>query len=109
MPLVNLQNAVNKLYLAKSEFGYNKAKETLISEALTSLGTALTGDTNLTGAVAIAAVKEAQKNAKFAIEAGQGRGTGSGFVTTDQKILSETLHTAAAFDKANEALKTPSV
>jgi hypothetical protein len=109
MSLTNLETAVNNLFLAKAEFGYNKQKETKLIAAQTALSASLAGDSSLTGAAAIASVKKAMQETKFAIEAGNGRGTGSGFLTTEQKIQSETLHTQAALAAADAALKAPAV
>lgn len=109
MALVNLSAAVNGLYPQTKEFGYNKTKEAAITAALASFALALTSDTTLTGAVAIAAVKSAIFSAKMAIEAGQGRGDGSGYVTTSQKVVTHVKHVQDAYNSANAALIAPAV
>lgn len=109
MALTNLEAAVNSLFAAKEEKGFNATKATNLASAETSLIAAIAGDSDLSGSVALAAAAAAIVSVQSAINAGNNLGDPAGLVIMSEKANAEYFHTQAAYDAAQAALAAPTV
>lgn len=104
MAITNLKTAVNLLFEATEEKGYNALKESKLVAAKVALAASIASD-NLT-AEAEAVVLSALNNTAFAIQSGQLDGD-AGVIILSEKVFNEPLHTAKAYELAVTAAAMP--
>jgi hypothetical protein len=107
--LANIKTAVNKLFEANKEKGWNTSKKTFITDAKTELKTAIDmvadggANTPLSAGQKALAV-ESLNETVFALESAAGSLNGSGEKVLNQKIGAEYFHTENAYTKAVAAM-----